>query len=113
MSRELVEVPRATLVFHKYEEDGLTYYEFNATQCQPPEPMVNAMVGLQNLKDNEKLVMVNHKAPMGLFPKIENDFDFEVEELDGVFKITFSKKGDGNSTNFNDTACSGGGACAH
>jgi hypothetical protein len=58
--------------------------------------------------------MINSKAPMGLFPKIEADFEFGVAELsDGRFKITFTKKGDGEtSTDFNDNGCSGGGSCS-
>jgi uncharacterized protein (DUF2249 family) len=76
--------------------------------------MINAMSGLQAISDDEKLVMINSKAPMGLFPKIENDFSFEVVELDnGLFKIIFTKKGDGASTNFNDQGCSGGGDCSN
>jgi len=106
-----VEVPGATVDFYKLDD---TYY-FDSSKTGHPEPMINAMSGLQILKDGEKLVMINHKAPMGLFPKIENDFDYEVEELnDGRFKITFTKKANAQgNTNFNDTACSGGGACAH
>jgi uncharacterized protein (DUF2249 family) len=99
--------------FYKYEVGGVEYLQFDSSKTGHPEPMINAMTGLQNLAQNQKLVMINSKAPMGLFPKIENDFSFEVEELDGIFKITFTRKGNENSTNFEDTACSGGGACAH
>jgi len=47
---------------------------------------------------------------MGLFPKIENDFSYEVETLaDGKAKVTFTRKSNGDTTtNFTDTACSGG-----
>ena len=45
------------------------------------------------LNENEKLIMINHKIPMGLFPKIEAYFDYEVEELkDGNVRIIFTKK---------------------
>jgi len=105
-----VEVDGATVPFVKYEKDGVTYIQFDSSRSGHPEPMINAMSGLQMIQANEKLVMINSKAPMGLFPKIEADFDFEVEELeDGRFKITFSKKGADITTDFNDTGCSGGG----
>jgi hypothetical protein len=99
----------ATVPFYKYEEDGVEYIAFDSSKTGHPEPMVNAMTGLKNLADNQKLVMVNHKPPMGLFPKIEADYNYSVEELDnGLFKITFSKKSDAaGATNYNDTACNG------
>ena len=105
----------ATVPFYKFEEDGVEYLAFDSSKTGHPEPMVNAMTGLQNLSGNQKLMMINHKPPMGLFPKIEADFDYEVSELDnGLFKTVFTKKGsEANSTDFSDTACSGGGACAN
>jgi uncharacterized protein (DUF2249 family) len=100
----------ATIPFYKDTIEGIVTYSFDSSRCGHPEPMINAMVGLQNIKDNEKLIMINHKAPAGLFPKVENDFNYEVIELEnGTFQITFSKKGDGSNTNFNDKGCSGGG----
>jgi len=99
----------ATVPFYTYEENGISYLYFDSSKTGHPEPMVNAMTGLKNLKDNQKLVMINHKPPMGLFPKIEADYDYNVEELsNGLFKMTFSKKSDAQgATNFNDTACNG------
>jgi uncharacterized protein (DUF2249 family) len=109
-----VEVNGATVPFYKYEENGVKFLQFDSSKSGHPEPMINAMSGLQAISDDEKLVMINSKAPMGLFPKIENDFSFEVVELDnGLFKIIFTKKGDGASTNFNDQGCSGGGDCSN
>jgi len=98
-----------TVPFYKYEENGVEYIGFDTSKTGHPEPMVNAMTGLQNLSENQKLVMINHKPPMGLFPKIEADFDYSVEELnDGLFKMTFSKKTDAaGATDFNDRACNG------
>jgi uncharacterized protein (DUF2249 family) len=76
--------------------------------------MINAMSGLQLISEGEILEMINSKAPMGLFPKIEDDFNYVVEELsDGRFKISFSRKGTSLTTNFNDNGCSGGGACGN
>ena len=82
----------STVPFYKYSIDNSDYIQFDSSKCGHPEPMVNAMVGLQNLQDDQKLVMINSKAPMGLFPKVENDFSWVVEEIDDIFKITFSKK---------------------
>lgn len=98
----------ATVSFYKYSIDNTEYIQFDSSKCGHPEPMINAMVGLENLKDTQKLVMINSKAPMGLFPKVENNFSWEVEEIDNIFKITFSKKGDtASDTDFDDRACNG------
>jgi len=106
----------ATVPFYKFEENGVEYLQFDSSMTGHPEPMINAMVGLQNLTSGQKLIMLNSKAPMGLFPKVENDFAYEVEQLsENLFKMTFTPKGDSaTSTNFGDTACSGtGGGCSH
>jgi len=104
-----IELNGATVPFYTYENDGVSYLQFDSSKCGHPEPMVNAMVGLQTIKDNETLVMINSKAPMGLFPKVENDFNFEVEDLEGgLVKVLFTKKSsEASSTNFSDTACNG------
>jgi hypothetical protein len=110
-----IEVAGATVDFYQYTIDDITYFQFDSSQAGHPEPMINAMSGLQLLDSSDKrLIMINSKAPMGLFPKIEADFDNEVIELeDGRFKIIFSKKSDASgNTNFNDNGCSGGGACS-
>ena len=109
-----IDVEGATVPFMKYEENGVIIYQFDTSKSGHPEPMINAMTGLQLISGDERLIMINAKAPMGLFPKIENDFIFEVEELvDGRFKITFAKKGDNiTSTDFNYNGCSGGGSCS-
>lgn len=105
---EKIEIENATVDFFKYIEDGITTYQFDTSRCGPPEPMVNAMVGLQMLKDNDKLVMINHQSPGGLFPKIVNEFDFEIEDLDGLVKVIFTRKnGACSSTNFNSSHCAG------
>ncbi len=111
---EKIEALGATVDFFKEVQDGLTIYFFDTSSCEPPHPMVNAMAGLQLLDENSCLVMINHKSPGGLFPKIEADFDF-VEETteDGKAKITFTKKQDGkNITDFSQNSCSGG-KCTH
>ena len=105
-----IEVIGSTVPFF---EDEDTYY-FDSSLTAPPEPMVNAMVGLQLLDDKHKLVMINHKSPMGLFPKIKESFDYEVVELpNDTVKVVFIKKTN-TSVNLSnvDTSCSGSG-CMH
>lgn len=101
----------ATVPFYKYQDNGITVYQFDSSKAGHPEPMINAMSGLQILQENESLVMINSKAPMGLFPKIEDDFNFEVEDLeDGRVKVTFKAKDSGVvTTDFTNTGCAGGG----
>ena len=110
MNKQQIEVTGATEPFFTYEEDGIIYYEFDSSLCTPPGPMVNAMSGLQLIDSpNKRLVMINMKKPMGLFPKIEADFSWEEEELeDGKIKLVFSRKSGGTtSTNFEDNKCKG------
>jgi hypothetical protein len=106
-----IEVMGATVPFYKYEEDGVIVYQFDSSKLGHPEPMINAMAGLQTIQKDEKLVMINSKAPMGLFPKIEADFNFEVKNLEnGKVKVTFTSRGEGDAaTDFSDTGCAGGG----
>ena len=87
----ITKVPRATLDFYKYEKDDLIYYEFDATECSPPEPMVNAINGLKMLKNkNERLIGYFFHEPFPLFDKIPDKFTYETFELDsGDFKVTF------------------------
>jgi len=94
MSREKIDVPMATLEFLKYEESGLTYYEFNATQCEPPEPMVNAVHGLKLLqKKTDRLVGIFFHEPTPLYAKVGADVEYEAIELEnGDFKIVFKLK---------------------
>ena len=72
-----IEVINATIPF--YEDEDCYYFDSRSTPF--PEPMINAVAGLALLNENKKLVMINHKIPIGLFPKIEAYFDYEVEEL--------------------------------
>ena len=104
-----IEAMGSTVDFFKAMENGVSVYYFDTSKCGPPDPMVNAMAGLQLLEENSKLVMFNHKAPGGLFPKVENDFNYEVEDLpDGNVKVVFTKKTDANgNTNFDDNKCHG------
>ena len=105
-----IEVNGATVPFFEDEE---AYY-FDSSLTGPPEPMVNAMVGLQLLDDRHKLVMINHKAPMGLFPKIQDAFKYEIVELSNdTVEVTFIKKTNTSIDLKNtDTSCQGSG-CSH
>lgn len=91
MKKELIKVAGASLDFYKYEEDDLTYYEFDATECSPPAPMVNAINGLRMLKnENERLIGIFFHEPFPLYQKIPSFFNYEVTELEnGDFKIIF------------------------
>ena len=91
MNKELIEIPFATLDFYRYEKDGLVYYEFDARECNPPEPMINAMSGLGMLKNkNERLVGFFFHEPFPLYQKINNSFTFKSKELEnGDFVVTF------------------------
>ena len=94
MEKELVEIPLTTLDFYKYEKDGLIFYEFDATECQPPEPMVNTINALRMIKSkNERVVGKFFHEPSPLYAKISEVFSHEAIELDsGDFEITFMLK---------------------
>lgn len=104
-----IDVMGATVDFYKYMQDGVSVYQFDTSKCSPPDPMVNAMAGLQLLDENSKLEMINHKSPGGLFPKVEDEFDYIVENIEnGFVKVTFTRKSlTSNSTDFSSTSCSG------
>ena len=89
-----IDVQGSDVDFYTYEEKGVTLFQFDSSMTGPPSPMVNAMCGLKLLDDaNKRLVMINHKPPMGLFPKIEDKYNYIIEELeDGRHKIVFSLK---------------------
>lgn len=106
---EKIEVIGSTVDFFKKVENELTIYEFDTSMCPPPEPMVNAMAGLQLLDKNSKLVMINHKSPAGLFPKVQEDFDFQEENTDdGKVKVVFTLKNNASkTTDFSQNTCNG------
>lgn len=94
MEKKLVEIPLTTLDFYKYEKDGLIFYEFDATECQPPEPMVNTINALRMIKNkNERVVGKFFHEPSPLYSKISEVFSYDAKELDnGDFEITFILK---------------------
>ena len=93
MNKKLVEVPRATLDFYKYEKDGLVFYEFDATECSPPEPMVNAVIGLSMLKNKEdRVVGIFFHEPIPLYERVPSEFTHEAKELEnGDYKVIFKR----------------------
>jgi uncharacterized protein (DUF2249 family) len=105
---ETVQVPNATVEFKKGLMGSVPTYVFSCVNGG--HPMVNAMAGLAMLKDGEQLVMYNHCAPMGLYPKIEADFSYTHQEMpNGATQIVFSKKSNAQgATDFSSTSCSGG-----
>ncbi len=104
-----IELENSTVDFFEYIQDGLTCYQFDTSECGPPEPMINAMVGLQLLDNTSKrLVMINHKVPGALFPKIEANFEYELSEIveEDKVKIVFKpKSSDTSSTDFSNNTC--------
>ena len=93
MEKEKVAIPMTTLDFYKYEKNGITYYEFDATECSPPEPMVNTMYALRLIQsDKERLVGRFFHEPTPLYAKIADYFYYEAEELpNGDYQITNKK----------------------
>ena len=103
-----VSVDGGTVDFYTYMKDNSTYYQFDTSMTGPPEPMVNAMAGL-NLIDgsDKKLVMINHKSPGGLLAKIGENYDIEEEAIEGgKVKLTFSyKSGASEAADLSDNSC--------
>lgn len=93
MQKELIIVPRATLDIYNYQENGLNIYEFNATECSPPEPMVNTIVVLNMLKnENDRLVVTFFHEPLPLYERLSQTFTHESKELaTGDILVTFKK----------------------
>lgn len=90
----LLNVPGATLMFYRYRRNGIDYIEFDASQCEPPEPMVNAMKGLEFIRGTQKrLVMIAFHEPTPLFNRVATAFSWNVEVLDnGNVKIVFHNR---------------------
>jgi len=110
LNKQPIEVPGATVPFFTYTLGETQYFEFDTSKCGPPEPMVNAMAGLKMIDSaDKKVVMINHKKPMGLLDKIGENYDIETEKMDdGRVKLIFSyKAGESENADLNDAACHG------
>ncbi|MEA3491908.1 MAG: hypothetical protein U9R27_08425 [Campylobacterota bacterium] len=99
----------STVPFFKYTIDGSQIIEFDTSKCGPPEPMVNAMIGLKMVDEDTSLLMINHKSPGGLINKIGDNYDIEsVDTPDGGVQLLFSyKSGESEQANLNDNRCDG------
>jgi len=57
---------------------------------------------------NDKVVMINHKAPGGLFEKLGADITYEVEDLpDGLVKVVFRSVDADVETDLTQSSCHG------
>jgi len=94
MHKKLITLPRATLDIYNYEENGLNIYEFDATECSPPEPMINTIVTLEMLKSRTDILRVTYfHEPMPLYERISTSFSYNSVELEnGDFLVTFKRK---------------------
>ena len=91
--KEKIKVEGATVPVYRYTENGIIYYEFDTSELGPPEPMINALAVLKLIDSPDKrAVMINHKKPMGLFDRIGDKYDYQIEEIDGKYRITFKIK---------------------
>ncbi|MEA3418445.1 MAG: hypothetical protein U9Q90_03515 [Campylobacterota bacterium] len=99
----------ATVPFFKYTIGEDQIIEFDTSKCGPPEPMVNAMVGLKMVDGNTKLLMINHKSPGGLLSKIDENYNIEsVDTPEGGVQLLFSyKSGESEQANLSDDKCDG------
>ena len=105
-----IEVEGQTVDFFKLAKDGISQYYFDTSAEGPPHPMVNAMCGLKLIKNtDDELIMINHKAPGGLFAKLEADVTHTEEEIaGGLVKVVFkSVKDAGVDSDLNQTSCHG------
>ncbi len=91
MQKIKIEVPKTTLDFYTYEDNGLTFYEYDATGCQPPEPMVNTITGLSLLqKPTDRLVGRFFHEPFPLYSRIPLTIEHSATELEsGDVLVTF------------------------
>jgi len=104
-----IEVEGSTVDFFELAKDGVSTYYFDTSAEGPPHPMVNAMCGLKLIKNtNNVLVMINHKAPGGLFGKLDADVAYETEDIEGgLVKVTFKNVDAGVDSDLNQASCHG------
>lgn len=104
---EKLKIENATVDFFEFQKNNLTYYYFDTSLCASPEPMLNAMIGLQLLNsDTKRLIMINHQAPVALFPRIDENFEYEINNKEEDFEIIFKyKEGRMLKTDFSENGC--------
>lgn len=99
----------ATVPFYRYTIEDSQIVEFDTSKCGPPDPMVNAMVGLTLVDADTKLLMINHKKPAGLLDKIGENYSYEViDTADGGVQLLFSyKSGGSEKADLTQNSCHG------
>lgn len=105
-----IDVEDSTVDFYCYTKNDTEYFYFDTSETTPPNPMINAMLGLQLLKNNtQRLIMINHSIPSALFPRINQNFEFDLCEIENEkIKIEFKYKEDSQGvTDFTNNKCSG------
>lgn len=110
MTPQPLHINNATVPFSTYTIGEIQYIEFDTSMCVPPEPMVNAMVALELLTNaNVKIVMINHRSPVGLLAKVGAFYDIETTDLgDGKLKLVFSyKEGETLRADLSQKSCAG------
>jgi len=110
IEKKEIEVMGSTVPFFTYTIEETQYFEFDTSECGPPDPMVNAMAGLKLIEDvNKKLIMINHKFPGGLMGKIGDNYSHTKEDMeDGRVKIIFSYiSGESEKADLTQTSCHG------
>lgn len=107
---KLLHVDNTTVPFFSYVQDGIEYISFDTSLCIPPEPMVNAMIALELLDSaHKKVVMINHRSPVGLLAKVQPFYDIDVTELEGgKLQLIFSyKEGMSDKVDLSQKQCAG------
>lgn len=107
---KLLHVDNTTVPFFSYVQEGIEYISFDTSLCVPPEPMVNAMIALELLDSpHKKVVMINHRSPIGLLAKVQSFYDIDVTELEGgKLKLIFSyKEGMSDKVDLSQKQCAG------
>jgi len=110
LDAQVLHVNDATVPFVTFIENGMTYIGFDTSACLPPEPMINAMLALELLQDSDtKVVMINHRSPLGLLAKVESFYDIDVTELgNGKLQLLFSyREGRSEHVDLSQKHCAG------
>ena len=107
---KLLHVNNATVPFFSHLQNGIEYISFDTSLCAPPEPMVNAMIALELLDvPTKKVVMINHRSPVGLLAKVQSFYEIDVTELEGgKLQLIFSyKEGISDKVDLSQKQCAG------
>lgn len=97
-------VDGSSVDFYTFQHDDVTYFAFDTSRCTPPEPMVNALRGLKFVDaPNKRLLMINHKMPIGLLDRIKEKFVTvsHVRE-DGLVEVVFGLRETMNVFNYSN-----------